>query len=409
MSIPPWLPLTVLGLAVLALALVIYAIRKKNLQYWLGSYYFPSERISTPLANEPIDVFLAICDHWEPQCYGAPFDQAMSRVQRWVDEYPKLFDQFRDFNGRPPQHSFFFPQDEYRPEYLDALADLCAAGYGDVDIHLHHTHDTAEALRGKLESFRDALFHRHGLLRRDPVTNEIVYGFIHGNWALCNSRPDGLWCGVDQELTILRETGCYADFTLPSAPSQCQTTTINSIYYAQDIPGQTKSHDTGIRSRVGHAAPNEHLLMIQGPLSLCWRIRKKGIIPSIENGDLIAGRPPTWDRFQEWLRVGVHVAGQPNWKFVKLHTHGCKDGNIDMLLGPEMQAFHAELAAQCQKNPQLRLHYVTAWEMAQLVRQAEAGAKTPSLAPSTRFRITSASQPRPQFSGGGRRKEDPVG
>lgn len=93
------------------------------------------------------------------------------------------------------------------------------------------------------------------------------------------------------------------------------------------------------------------------------------------------------------MNVGVHVAGRPNWKFLKLHTHGCKDGNIDMLLGPEMQAFHAELAAQRQTHPELRLHYVTAWEMAQLVRQAEAGGTTPKLSSSTRFLVTPAGVP----------------
>lgn len=402
MSNSLWVLLIVSILAVLALAVVVYVARRKNLQYWVGSYYFPSETVAAVPSDQPIDVFLAICDHWEPQCYGAPFNQAMDRVHRWVHEYPKQFGKFRDFNGRPPQHSFFFPQDEYRPEYLDQLAQLCAEGYGDVDIHLHHSHDTAEALREKLESFRDTLFHRHGLLRRHPDTNEIVYGFIHGNWALCNSRPDGLWCGVDQELTILRETGCYADFTLPSAPNFCQTSTINSIYYARDIAGQRKSHDKGIRSRVGQSSPEDHLLMIQGPLSLNWRMRKKGIVPTIENGDLIAGRPPTWERFQEWLRVGVHVAGRPNWKFVKLHTHGCKDGNIDMLLGPEMKAFHAELAAQCQKNPLMRLHYVTSWEMARLVHKAEKGETATNLSKSTQFRLAKSTSPHAETSGTGR-------
>ncbi len=367
-----------------------FLLRQRNMHYWIGSYYFPSERAEPIDKDQPVDLFVAICDHWEPECYGASHAKALERVQRWVYEYPKAFSQFRDCNGRPPQHTFFYPQDEYRPEYLDEIAQLCAEGFGDVDVHLHHDHDTSDQFREKLEAFKETLFHRHGLLRRDPLTNEIVYGFIHGNWALCNSRPDGRWCGVDQELTILKETGCYADFTMPSAPNECQTRTINSIYYAQDIPGQRKSHNTGIRSRVGQPPPADHLLMIQGPLCLDWQSRKFGVIPRIENGDLTAGRAPTWRRFQHWMNVGVHVAGRPNWKFLKLHTHGCKDGNIDMLLGPEMQAFHAELAVQRQANPGLRLHYVTAWEMAQLVRQAEAGETNPRLSASTRFQVAPA-------------------
>ena len=45
---------------------------------------------------------------------------------------------------------FFFPIEEYEPEYLDALAELCRAGFGEVEIHLHHDHDTPGTLRAKL-------------------------------------------------------------------------------------------------------------------------------------------------------------------------------------------------------------------------------------------------------------------
>ena len=30
-----------------------------------------------------------------------------------------------------------------------------------------------------------------------------AYAFVHGNWALDNSRPDGRWCGIDAELPRL--------------------------------------------------------------------------------------------------------------------------------------------------------------------------------------------------------------
>ena len=76
-----------------------------------------------------------------------------------------MADHIRDDDGRPPQHTFFFPEDEYRPEYLDALKPLCEAGFGDVDVHLHHDNDTAASLEDKLAGFRDTLYHRHGLLQ----------------------------------------------------------------------------------------------------------------------------------------------------------------------------------------------------------------------------------------------------
>lgn len=369
--------LALVGVAGTVLARVI---RRKNLHYWLHSYCVPAVPRGEPDRAQTRHVFLAVCDHWEPE-WGRPAREvSVAKVERWVNEYPRWYAAFRDSDGRPPQQTFFVPQDEYQPEYVDRIATLCRAGFGDVDVHLHHHDDTETGLAEKLDAFRHTLFHRHGLLRKNPLTGEITYGFIHGNWSLCNSRPDGWCCGVDQELSVLMRTGCYADFTMPSAPSDTQTRIINSIYYARDIPGRRKSHDQGTLARVGQPPPAGHLLMVQGPLLLDWKQARLGVVPRIENGDVIAGRPMSLVRFRQWLKAGVHVRGQPNWTFVKLHTHGCKDGNIDAWLGPQMQQFHRDLAAAAAEDANMRYHYVTAWEMAQLVHQAEAGARTPLIA-----------------------------
>ena len=358
------------GFAVLAAVVV----RRRNMHLWLGGYVRATRRNRRRSSHgEPKQVFIAVCDHFEPQWGHPPMTVADGRVARWRNEYPRLFDCFSDSTGRPPQHTFFFPQDEYVPEHLDVLAELCREGFGDVDVHLHHDHDTPDALREKLEEFRDALSSRHGLLRRDPISGRVVYGFVHGNWALCNSRPDGRWCGVNGEISILRETGCYADFTMPSAPDCTQTRTVNSIYYAQNRPGSTKSHDRGVAARVGRMSPEEALLMIQGPLLLDWSRRKWGLLPRIENGDLHSGNPASLSRFKLWMQAGVHVEGRPDWLFVKLHTHGAKDGNIDSLLGRPMQQFHRDLARMAKEESSFRYYYVTAWEMAQLVHRAERG------------------------------------
>jgi len=349
------------------------SVRACGLDRWAPSYLL-SDRLPLSLEDdEPLDVFIAVCDHFEPE-WGKPDRRtALARVDEWCRRYPALFADCRDVDGRPPQHTFFFPQDEYRPEYLDRLSDLVHAGFGDVDIHLHHDADTPDGLREKLETFRDQLHHRHGLLRTDPHTGRVVYGFIHGNWALCNSRRDGRWCGVDHEIPILLETGCYADFTMPSAPSDTQTTTINSIYYAFDRPEGRKSHDRGERARVGRRAPDNGLLMIQGPLGFDFARRKWGLVPRIENGDLLASHPPNIRRLDGWLTAGVTVTGRPRWRFVKLHTHGCKPVNSAMWLGDTVRKFHQDLADRHRQQPGFRYHYVTAWELAQLVHAAESG------------------------------------
>jgi hypothetical protein len=347
------------------------AVREAGLDRWAAAAWMSRP---APLPDDqPLEVFVAICDHFEPEWGGCDPETALARVREWRTAYPRLFDAFRDARGRPPQHTFFFPQDQYRPEYLDLLKELVDAGYGDVDIHLHHHDDTPQGLREKLSEFRDTLFHRHELLRRDPRTGQIVYGFIHGNWALCNSRRDGRWCGVDQEIPILLETGCYADFTFPSAPSDTQPPLINRIYYAVDRPGQRRSHEAGVDAAVGRTPPPNSLLLIQGPLAFDFTRCKWGFLPKIENGDLLASHPPSIRRLPVWLGTGIAVRGCPNWRFIKLHTHGCKAANQRMWLSETAQRFHADLARFQQQHPRIRIHYVTAWEMAQLVHAAEQG------------------------------------
>jgi hypothetical protein len=366
----PWL-LAPLGLGAAGAAGAWWYLRRKGLHRWLLPYVLSKNKRRDPEPGRPVHVLLCIADHFEPKHGGAAPEVARERVRRWVEGYPRLFGDFRDSDGRPPRHTFFYPAEEYEPEYLDGLAQLCRAGYGEVEVHLHHEDDTAENLRQTLLEFKRLLHERHGLLTRDRGTGEIVYGFIHGNWALDNARSDGRWCGVNNELDVLRETGCYADFTLPSAPSETQTRTINSIYWAVDDPHRPKSHDRGIA--VGTAPRPEHaLLMIQGPLVLDWKRRKWGLLPRIENACLQGNQPPTMERLALWLRARVQVPHRPDWYFVKLHTHGASEENMQVLLGEAMVSFHRGLCERAEKDANFHYHYVTAREMAECaVREQE--------------------------------------
>ena len=196
------------------------------------------------------------------------------------------------------------------------------------------------------------------------------YAFIHGNWALDNARRDGRWCGVNNELDVLRETGCYVDMTLPSAPSETQTRKINSIYYAVGQPGRAKAHDGGTDVGRG-SAPDRGLMLIQGPLTLDWSSRKLGVVPRVENSCLQGNQPPGERRLANWLRARVQVPSRPDWFFVKLHTHGANEGNMPVLLGEPMARFHRHLRERAEADPNFRYHYVTAREMYNLVRAAE--------------------------------------
>ena len=320
--------------------------------------------------DRDVHVFLCICDHYEPMWKRPARHVQDARVKRWVQDYPRSVDGLCDSRGRPPQHTFFYPADEYDADHVERVAELCRAGWGDIEVHLHHRHDTSQSLRDKLEVHVQILRERHGLLERD-ATGRLTYGFIHGNWALDNSHPNCDWCGVNDEITILRETGCYADFTMPAAPNPCQTSTVNSIYYATDDPNKPKSHDRGIEARIGRQPQDDELLMIQGPLAFDWKNRKWGVLPRLENGDLTGRRPASLQRLKMWIDAGVCVSGREDWRFVKLHTHGAQEPNMEMFLGGAMRRFHEELQQFTRLNSRLKYYYVTAREMANLVHEAE--------------------------------------
>ena len=348
---------------------------RKNVFIWLPQYVRGDwagwrERHLRELSGVT-HVLFCIADHFEPG-WGRPGAEVeQKRVDRWVREYPRLAKGFRDADGCPPRHTFFFPAEEYRPELLEPLVELVRDGYGEVEVHLHHDGDTAEGLKGKLLEFLERL-ERHALLERDGETGRPSFAFVHGNWALDNSRPDGRWCGVNNELQVLQECGCFADFTLPSAPSATQTKRINSIYYAADDPLQPKSHDDGVEVREG-GGKTEDLMLIQGPLCMGWRGLRFLSMPRIENGDLAAASPPTPRRMGDWLRTGVCVSGRPDVVFVKLYTHGCQEANADLLLGDQMREFHKYLTSILSDGCEYKLHYVTAREMYNIAKAIESG------------------------------------
>ena len=341
---------------------------------WLFKTFFRSVPPRGTEAGTRIHLLLCLCDHYEPGNGGADALKADGRVENWCREYPALLHSFRDADGRPPQHSFFYPIEMYRPTEVERIAELCREGFGELEVHLHHDNDTADNLRQTLLDWKQLLREKHGLLSTDKKTGEIRYAFIHGNWSLDNSRPDGRWCGVNNELDVLRETGCYADFTLPAYPSDCQTRKINSIYYAVDDPQKPKSHDDGVDVGTAPQPPNS-LMLIQGPLLLNWKSRKYGFLPRVENANIQGNQPPTEQRLDLWLKARVQVPSRPDWVFVKLHTHGAPEANQAVLLGPPMVRFHEMLAARAASDATFHFHYVTAREMYNLARAAEAGWK----------------------------------
>jgi len=73
------------------------------------------------------------------------------------------------------------------------------------------------------------------------------------------------------------------------------------------------------------------------------------------------------------LRARVQVPARPDWFFVKLHAHGAEEKTHATLLGEPMVRFHEDLAQVARDNPHFHFHYVTAREVYNLIKAAEAG------------------------------------
>jgi len=55
--------------------------------------------------------------------------------------------------------------------------------------------------------------------------------------------------------------------------------------------------------------------------------------------------------------------------FVKVHTHGATDATTAMLFGGGFSSLWSELERQYRDTVGCQLHYVTAWEMYERVRE----------------------------------------
>jgi hypothetical protein len=339
----------------------------RNAQIWLPGYLRSLRRAKFD-DSQPVRVFVAIADHFEPLRGDAGLVKGLERVEPWRKLWPEIAQRHRDAMGRPAQYTFFYPEEEYRPALLEPLAEMVHAGFGDVEIHLHHDGEGEQNFIDRISSFKEALFNRHGLLRMDD-SGRVIFGFIHGNWALDNSRPDGRWCGLNNEITLLRELGCYADFTMPSAPSPTQARQVNAIYWAVDDPAKPKSYDSGPPvSPDPNSGHQGGLLMIPGPLALNWKERSRGIAPRLEVGELAAHNPVTPERVRLWLDYAPRVG---NNILVKLFAHGAWEANANALLAGDLDRTLLILeSATAQRGWQL--HFSTASELADVALSREA-------------------------------------
>lgn len=316
--------------------------------------------------GEPVHVLFCMVDHYEPGTGRVTVSEERARIALLLRAYPRVADAHRDHDGRRPTRTWFFPPHYHRYGNLADVVDLCSRGYGEVELHLHHgkiAPDTAANLRETID--RTVLeYSQFGIFGTENGRKR--YGFTHGDWALANSRGNR-YCGVNDEIRVLQETGCYADFTFPSM-NEANPRKVNAIYYAANDPARPKSHNTG--RDVERRGRGSGLMLVEGPAHPYFRgggpagLRVVG--DAVDDSLGITSR-----RIDLWVQTGIHVRGQRNWVFVKVHTHGTT--NASTVLGPPMDAAFTYMERHYNDGARHVLHYVTARELYNIVKAAEAG------------------------------------
>lgn len=340
---------------------------------WLTRYpWARANAILNRTAFEKKHFIITIANHFEPGWSENGVLDHKTQMRR-LREYHRLAretgEAVRDADGTKFRHTNFYPAEQYHPEILDVMSEMQAEGLGEVEVHLHHgvdEPDTADNLRATLVEFRDTLAERHRCLSRTSETDTPMYAFVHGNLALANSCG-GRFCGVDNEMEILQETGCYADMTLPSAPDQSQIAVINQIYECGGPLDRPVPHAFGTRAIVNGHQPQLPLIFT-GPLMMNWTRRIRGLpVPRIDDGALAANQPLDAARFRRWTSADITVDGRSDWVFIKLYCHGFFDRDQSACIGEDARRFFTEMIENADKAGD-KLHFATAREAFNIAR-----------------------------------------
>lgn len=342
---------------------------------WLPSYAW--QRLTRRGPRGAVHLMVALADHFEPAIVPengrarAPFSEQECRVEYWCSQYPRAVDRWRDQEGRPLVHTYFYPAEQYDRALVERIAEHCHQGSGEIEIHLHHgldEPDTAENTRRQLVEFRDALVVNHGSLCFMDGSSEPRYAFVHGNFTLANAAG-GYACGVDNEMQILAETGCYADFTLPAAPFHpAQIEKVNSLYECS-LPLDVQAPHRKGRDLAAGRAPQIFPLNVQGPLMFDFDRHARNGVGRFENAALTGSNPPGLRRLGLWKKAAISVQHRPDWLFIKLHTHSMDPTQQDAVMGPPMQRFLAEFVEGARERNEM-IHFVTAREMVNIILAA---------------------------------------
>jgi hypothetical protein len=251
---------------------------------------------------------------------------------------------------------------------LAALRQATVRALGEVELHYHHGYDTAATL---LPQLRQAIadFQQFGFLK--TIDGRTHFAFIPGNSGLDNAcGPES--CGVNDELRLLRDLGCFADFTFPSVYLDSQPPSVNVIYAAKDDP-LPRSY----AKRLPLSALKDgraDLMIFQGPLVFAPSLSVRRLFLDLDDGNVHPSMPASARRVDSWVRANIHIPERPDWVFIKIFNHGVSSAEDENeLFGEHFDEALTYLERRYNDGHEYILHYITAREAYNLAMAASDG------------------------------------
>jgi len=354
-----------IGFLLIVFVFVVIYVYKKNMHIWLYDYIYSNiyNFFTLPSkSNKTKDIMFLFVDHYE-------LAGKSDRLSAWLNDYPTMVSKYRDFDGVKPQHTWFYALDLTNEEELKAIKPLVDEGFGEVELHWHHSHKSSQQFELDLKNGLE-VFHKYGYMKSYNNSTHSSFSFIHGNWSLNNSRGEE-FCGINNEIEILKKYGCYGDFTFPAMFSPAQPKYVNKITYT-NLDTINKSYNHARISEVGKYETDDEFMIMQGPLAINFKDWRHKWHPTIENGDINGDfTQNSSKRIDCWIRQNIHVKNNPDWIFVKIFCHGAQD--YKSLCSESTAQMYEYLGDKYNDGKKYRLHYVTARECYNIVKAAENG------------------------------------
>jgi hypothetical protein len=305
-------------------------------------------------------LIFVMVDHYE---HGKGEDAAARNIE-WCNKFRAVSERNRDDYGNRFRYTWFYPFDHGNTAIMEELSRMAYEGYGEIEMHWHLSAKSGTNSENYAEMVRKAIawYQRFGALTTVDSPPKTAFAYIAGNWDLDASLPGEMSHGVTNQISVLAQEGCYADFTFSTIGTAAQPAKVNSIYYVSDDPDNPKSHNTGTDSKVGYPV-RDKLLIFQGPISISWN-------GALEYGAIESNPRFTPGRVKKWIGANIHVRGRPEWIFVKVFSHGAQSSSI--VLDGDMEYMILSLKKECSMRG-IKVHFMSAREAVNVVRAAEEG------------------------------------